>query len=328
MQLKDSTLVTVGIPTYNRADWLRESIRSVLSQDLADFRLVISDNASTDDTSEVVRSFGDDRVEYVRARRNVGRIGNVNRLIDLAQTKYLVLLPDDDILYPDHLSSTVALLERSATTGLVHSAFDLIDADSRRFQRMNPLAPRPRVRIEKGDDLLDRLMVDQWPMCFSSVTYRTAAIVGAGGFREEEEPASDFQLWLRIALDWDFGYVAQPLAGFREHPGAASQKLEEADADVAPSAQQVGLGHAQIRFRRRMEFLDSAHLEPTTKTRLRGLATLALVTERIGYDLPKRALAPALAALLRTDPGTLFRPALRNLFAQLGVRWLRSLQAP
>ena len=96
--------VTVGIPTFNRAGWLRESIESVLAQTFTDFRLVVSDNASDDDTPEVVRSFDDDRIHYVRSQRNVGPVGNSRRLIALAETtEFLVLLPDDDVLYPGHL---------------------------------------------------------------------------------------------------------------------------------------------------------------------------------------------------------------------------------
>ena len=96
--------LTVGIPTYNRSGLLREAIESVLAQTFTDFRLIVSDNASDDDTAEVVRSFGDERIEYARSEHNIGAIGNFNRLIELADTEFLMLLPDDDFLYPDHLA--------------------------------------------------------------------------------------------------------------------------------------------------------------------------------------------------------------------------------
>ena len=94
--------VTVGIPTYNRSGMLRGAIESVLSQTFTNLRLVVSDNASEDDTPDVVRSFDDERIEYVRAAHNIGPAGNFRRLLELADTEYLVLLPDDDLLYPDH----------------------------------------------------------------------------------------------------------------------------------------------------------------------------------------------------------------------------------
>ena len=68
--------LTVGIPTYNRSGLLREAIESVLAQTFTDFRLIVSDNASDDDTPEVVRSFDDERIDYLRTERNIGPIGN------------------------------------------------------------------------------------------------------------------------------------------------------------------------------------------------------------------------------------------------------------
>ena len=66
--------VTVCLPTYNRAHYLREAIESVLSQTFQDFELLICDNASTDETSEVVKSFRDARIRYVRHSRNINRV--------------------------------------------------------------------------------------------------------------------------------------------------------------------------------------------------------------------------------------------------------------
>ena len=77
----------MGIPTFNRAGWLRESIESVLAQTFTDFRLIVSDNASDDDTPEVVRSFATTGFDYLRTERNVGPIANLNRLIALAETR-------------------------------------------------------------------------------------------------------------------------------------------------------------------------------------------------------------------------------------------------
>ena len=122
--------VTVGIPTYNRAMWLKESIESVLAQTHSDFQLLICDNASEDETPEVVESFADPRIRYVRSDRNVGMIENFNRVIQLAETDFLLILPDDDVLYPEHLHSAVAVLEQYPNVGVVHTSYDVIDSES------------------------------------------------------------------------------------------------------------------------------------------------------------------------------------------------------
>ena len=99
------------------------------------------------------------------------------------------------------------VLERFDTVGLVHSAFEFIDARSRVIQTVNPVASRSAVKIDRRDLALERLMVTPWGLGFPSVMYRTDAIVELGGFREEEGAFCDLPLWMRMALRWDFGYT-------------------------------------------------------------------------------------------------------------------------
>ena len=89
---------SVCIPTYNRSKFLPQAIESVLAQDFTDFELIICDNASTDNTQEVVESYKDDRIRYVRYEDLVGMYANHNRCIDLAQAEWLVFLHSDDSL--------------------------------------------------------------------------------------------------------------------------------------------------------------------------------------------------------------------------------------
>jgi len=317
--------VTVGIPTFNRAGWLKAAIESVLTQTFTSFRLIVSDNASDDDTPDVVQSFTDERIRYVRSERNVGGIGNFNRLIALAETEFLVLLPDDDMLYPGYLEAAVEVLERYETVGLVHSAFDLLDARSRVIEDgVQPMRSRSAVTIEKRELALERLMVSGWALCFSSVAYRTKAIVDAGGLREKEEPFGDRQLWMRLALDWDFGYIAKPLVGFRTHPDTISMRVA-GRLGVTSDGPARGLLNSEIHFQRRMDFLDGASLDPGKTKRLRALATLKLLADSAKLGLSSHKVATRLASLVRGYPRILLRPALwRLVVAQLGGRRVRS----
>ncbi len=87
---------TVGIPTYNRAKWLGEAIELVLRQSFSDFELLVSDNASTDDTAGVAASFADVRIRYVRQAENIGPAANFNYVIEHARGEFLVFNQDDD----------------------------------------------------------------------------------------------------------------------------------------------------------------------------------------------------------------------------------------
>jgi glycosyltransferase involved in cell wall biosynthesis len=319
-----TTQLTVGIPTFNRSKLLAEAIESVLAQSFTNFRLIVSDNASDDDTPKVVESYGDQRVEYQRSDHNRGAIGNINRLIELAETEYLVLLPDDDLLYPGHLEATVGLLERFPTAGLAHSAYHLIDQHSRVVRRIDPCSTRSGVTLQPRDRALEQLMTSPGGLCFSSIAYRTRAIVDAGGFRADEEPFGDRQLWMRIALNWDFGYVATPLAGFRAHADTVSTNVA-ARHGVAVDGRDGGLLYAQLTFQRRIDFLADAPLERRQTKRLHALATLQLLVDRANAGLAPAEVAARLASVVRSYPRLLARPALwRLVLAELGGRRVRS----
>jgi glycosyltransferase involved in cell wall biosynthesis len=316
--------VTVGIPTFNRAGWLRETVESVLAQTFTNFRLIVRDNASDDATPDVVRSFSDDRIQYVRSERNIGAIGNFNRLAALADTDFLVLLPDDDILYPGYLGTAVDSLERFETAGLVHSAFDFIDERSRVIRRVHPVASRSPASIMKRDRALAWMMVCRFGLHFPTIMYRKEAIVEAGGLREEEEPFGDLELWMRIALNWDFGYIAKPLAGFRQHAQTLTRTVTAEDG-VTVDGRSRFVRYSQIKFQRRMHFLDQAQLASPTSKRFRALATLQLLVETAASGLPWNEAAARLAKLVRTYPRILLCPALwRLVVAQLGGRRTRS----
>lgn len=117
-----SPLVTIGIPTYNRAATLGRAIESALSQDHANLELIISDNASTDDTQALCLGYAerDPRVRYLRSPVNEGPIANFGRIADAATGKYLLWLGDDDWLDRDYLSECVKVLEQRPDHALVY----------------------------------------------------------------------------------------------------------------------------------------------------------------------------------------------------------------
>ena len=97
--------VTVCVPTYNRSQLLSETLDSVLQQEYSDFRVVVTDNCSTDNTREVVEQYRarDTRVIYHRNHENLGQFGNIDEGIRFTETPYWALLMDDDLWPPDFL---------------------------------------------------------------------------------------------------------------------------------------------------------------------------------------------------------------------------------
>lgn len=103
-------LITVVIPTYNRAGLLRGAITSVLDQTFSNFLLLVSDNASTDGTRALVEGLEDPRIRYYRQPSNIGMLGNFRTAIYGVQTPLVAVLSDDDLYLPSHLQNAVAAL--------------------------------------------------------------------------------------------------------------------------------------------------------------------------------------------------------------------------
>jgi|SRR5579864_7337165 len=101
---------TIGIPTYNRASFLRRAIKAAVDQSHSDVEILVSDNASTDETPEVVRSFGD-RVRYCRNPENIGSWPNLVKLTQLATGDYFSWLQDDDLIHRDFVCRAVGAFE-------------------------------------------------------------------------------------------------------------------------------------------------------------------------------------------------------------------------
>lgn len=113
-------LVTIGLPTYNRAPCLARAIESALSQDYSRLEVVISDNASTDDTVNICRSYqSDSRVRYIRQSTNQGPTKNFMTVLQAARGEYFMWLADDDWLDPQYVSACVKVLSSEPQTILV-----------------------------------------------------------------------------------------------------------------------------------------------------------------------------------------------------------------
>lgn len=214
-------MVSVCVPTYNRARFLRECLASVQAQTFGDFELLVVDNASTDETPDLVRDVRDRRLRYERNPENVGQIGNLNRCLELARGELVSILHDDDVYDPRILERQHAVFARHPRVGLVHTAVWLLTEDGR-VRKLHRVARRDYVR--RGVDAFVSYLREAHDIVFSTVMARREAYRQAGSF-EPRFQCADFDMWLRVALRWDVAYLAEPLAGYRIHANTASQAL-------------------------------------------------------------------------------------------------------
>ncbi len=206
-------LVSVCIPVYNGESFVGQAIRSVLSQTFGQFELLIVDNCSTDRTAEVIATFRDSRILYVRNEENIGSIANFNRCIELARGEFFLLLPHDDLLEPPCLAAFSGVFKRHAAVGIVYSAFHTIDRTGRRLaSRANHPDDKLLSCEETVRDVVDHFHPIQLAMS------RTAILQSLGGFDIRLACFSDIHLWMRTTfLGWSACYLREPLFCNRIH---------------------------------------------------------------------------------------------------------------
>ena len=194
-------LVSVIIPTFNRGYCLEESIRSVLEQSFIDFELVVVDDGSTDNTSELVRRFP--AVKLIRLEeKNRGVSFARNRGVREAQGDWVGFLDSDDLWEQGKLATQVKWIERHPDLQMVYTDEIWI----RNGVRVNPMNKH---RKYSGDIFRYCL-----PLCIvspSSVLLRAKVLSEVGGFDESMPVCEDYDLWLRIAKRYPFHFIEEKL---------------------------------------------------------------------------------------------------------------------
>jgi glycosyltransferase involved in cell wall biosynthesis len=220
--------LTVAIPFYKGHDFLRRAIESVCRQSSPDWRLIVCDDGPEPGTADLVASFGDPRMRYLRNEHNLGMAGNWNRCLDAADTDLVNLLHNDDELLPNY----VELMLRAGRDFPDAAAFfcraKVIDAGSREtFSFVDFvkgfLVPRSgRPLVLRGRDAVARLMRGNFIMC-PTVCYRKGRIP-ANPFRPEWRMVLDLDFFARLLLDGEY-LVGLPDTAFayRRHAGNATE---------------------------------------------------------------------------------------------------------
>jgi glycosyltransferase involved in cell wall biosynthesis len=199
--------VSICIPSYRGAAYLPATIRSVLEQSHTDWDLWIVDDASPDETAEVVARFGDPRIHFIENERNVGPEANWNRCLALARGTYYKLLPQDDLLAPGSLAEQVAVLEEDTAEeiALVFGARLIIDHTDRVLWRRG-LRSSARGRID-GRKLVRRCIQAGSNMIGEpgNGLMRRSMTERIGPYSTEHPYMIDLDYWVR-ALAWGDGY--------------------------------------------------------------------------------------------------------------------------
>ena len=221
-----SPRVSIGMPVYNGAPFLAETLDSWLAQDMQDFELIVSDNASTDDTPRILEEYSrrDERLRIQRRSENVIAWENFNGLVHHASAPLFAWAACDDLRHPSYLSQLSEALDGDPDAVLAY-AHTVVFGDPNRERRRAKRAATPGLEDRKIDRLISLLRTKEWYLIYglirAEVLRRTRLFVWPMGFN------ADVGLCLELASLGRFVHVAEDLVSFRLHPKAMSIDPDE-----------------------------------------------------------------------------------------------------
>lgn len=176
----DTPAVTIGMPVHNEAAYLRESLDCLLGQDYREFELVITDNASTDETEQICRAYADHdpRIRYHRNTENLGAARNFWQAFELARGRYFMWNSGHDLRSHGYLASCVKVLEQDPSVVLCTGMDAAIDRSGQVLSTLPPGSDTRRLR----DDPVGRVMLSLWSGHQAQAIY---GVIRASVLREE-----------------------------------------------------------------------------------------------------------------------------------------------
>ncbi|MCK4829365.1 glycosyltransferase [bacterium] len=208
-------LVTIGIPTYNRAGgYLKEALASALNQTYANIEIIVSDNCSTDGTAALMRNYTDSRLRYTRHKENIGANNNFNYCLEQATGDYFLLLQDDDLIDEDFVESCMRSADYSTDVGVIRTGTRVIDSNG------NVL----RESQNRAGGLSTEEFFRAWFACKTSLylcstLYNTRWLKDIGGFQSKCNLVQDGVALVQLAARFGRVDVKDVKANFRKHPG-------------------------------------------------------------------------------------------------------------
>lgn len=196
--------VSVIIPSLNRASLLKRSIDSVLAQTYQDFEIIVVDDASTDNTEEVVHGIGDPRIRYFKHERNSGGSAARNTGIREARGKFIAFQDSDDVWLPEKLAKQMTILQDSTSkVGVVYTGFWRFQGDNKEY------IPGPEIQVKVGG-IHRELLLGNF-VGTPTVVIKRECFQKTGMFDEDMPRLQDWELFIRVAKYYEFLYVPEPL---------------------------------------------------------------------------------------------------------------------
>ena len=199
-------LISVVLPVYNGAQFLRESIESVINQTYQNWELLILDDCSTDDTPLIAKEFQaqDARICYYRNEKNLKLPGNLNKGFSFSKGNYLTWTSDDNIFRPNAFEKMLTTLQKNPQAQLVYASFQIMDENGR-YTQVTHAAPN-------GKDLILGSNVVGACFMYTRNVYETV-----GDYDTDLFLVEDWDYWQRVFMKFEAETINEILYDYRQH---------------------------------------------------------------------------------------------------------------
>ncbi|MFA5309350.1 MAG: glycosyltransferase [Dehalococcoidales bacterium] len=222
--------ITVMIPTYNYAQYLGAAIQSVLDQTYQDFEIIVVDDGSTDNTREVVDSFKDTRIRYIR-QENRGVAAAANVAIKAATSEYITGIGADDLFLPQNLELKVKIMDARPELGMVYSDVYLFDDST--GETIGKLWRDPKGYypwldpIKAARNPLKEILYKGCFILIQAALIRREVFNKVGCYDESLPTHEDWELVVRILQNYPAEIIDMPLLKMRRHQSNLSDNQEK-----------------------------------------------------------------------------------------------------
>ena len=206
--------VSVIMPAYNADKYIKEAIDSILGQTFTDFEFIILNDCSTDRTEEIILSYHDPRIVYLKNEKNLGVAATLNKGLAAAKGEYIARMDADDISLPERFQQQVIFLEEHPQVVALGSAVEQFSGD--KTLGMRSFAANGRQ--------MDIDMLFSCGLAHPSVMLRAEAIFAQAGYDPDYEGLEDYELWWRLSGKGDIEALPQILLRYREHDKQVTKK--------------------------------------------------------------------------------------------------------
>jgi glycosyltransferase involved in cell wall biosynthesis len=206
-------LVTIAIPTYNRAEsYLRQALTSALSQTYPNIEIIVSDNCSTDHTEMVVKGFPDSRIQYFKHKKNIGPYNNWDFCLQQAKGTYFLLLHDDDLIDHDFIETCMNANAHVGDSGIIRTGTRTIDSEGKVLnEKLNLLDGRSM------DTFFLNWFRGKTTIYMCNTLFHTEKLRSIGGFNSKYNLMQDGKAQVQLAAMFGHIAVQDVKSSFRIH---------------------------------------------------------------------------------------------------------------